>query len=104
VVIGTDCIRRCIFQLSYDHGHYGSKNVNEKQILVDSNQDNDTRVEWNLSLNVDTKYEWLIEITTLITGAWGMDFLSFSPLFSTTPPFSFVFLHLTISVDVIHHE
>ena len=55
-----------------------------------------------------------------ITGAWGMDFVSSSPLFSTTPPFfskfsykSFLFqnfhnhsffLHLTISVDVIHHE
>jgi hypothetical protein len=54
-----------------------------------------------------------------IAGAWGMDFVSSSPLFSTTPFFSkfsyksFVFqnvhnhsffLHLTISVDVIHHE
>jgi hypothetical protein len=53
------------------------------------------------------------------TGAWGMDFLSSSPLFSTTTPFSkfayksflfqyfhnhSFFLHLTISVDVIHHE
>ena len=54
-----------------------------------------------------------------ITGAWGMDFVSSSPLFSTTPPLfrnfhinhSFFkiciiirFFHLTISVDVIHHE
>ena len=53
------------------------------------------------------------------TGAWGMDFVSSSPLFSTTPFFSkfsyksflfqnfhnhSFFLHLTISVDVIHHE
>ena len=53
------------------------------------------------------------------TGAWGMDFLSSSPLFSTAPLFSqfsyksflfqnfhnhSFFLHLTISVDVIHHE
>ena len=53
------------------------------------------------------------------TGAWGMDFVSSSPLFSTTPPFSkfsyksflfqnvhyhSFFLHLTISVDVIHHK
>ena len=54
-----------------------------------------------------------------ITGAWGMDFVSSSPFFSTTPLFSkfsyksflfqnfhnhSFFLHLTISVDVIHHE
>ena len=54
-----------------------------------------------------------------ITDAWGMDFVSSSPLFSTTPLFSkfsyksflfqnfhnhSFFLHLTISVDVIHHE
>ena len=56
-----------------------------------------------------------------ITGAWGMDFVSSSP-FSLLPPpplfskFSYksflfqnfhnhsFFLHLTISVDVIHHE
>ena len=53
------------------------------------------------------------------TGAWGMNFVSSSPLFSTTPLFSnfsyksflfqnfhnhSFFLHLTISVDVIHHE
>ena len=54
------------------------------------------------------------------TGAWGMDFVSSSP-FSLLPPppfskFSYksflfqnfhnhsFFLHLTISVDVIHHE
>ena len=57
----------------------------------------------------------------IATAAWGMDFVSSSPLFSTTPPplfskFSYksflfqnfhnhsFFLHLTISVDVIHHE
>ena len=59
--------------------------------------------------------EWGIRVT----GAWGMDFVSSSPLFSTTPLFQNVsyksflfqnfhnrsfFLHLTISVDVIHHE
>ena len=58
-------------------------------------------------------------ILVYITGTWGMDFVSSSPLFSTTPLFSkfsyksflfqnfhnhSFFLHLTISVDVIHHE
>ena len=48
------------------------------------------------------------------TGAWGMNFVSSSPL-SLLPPFKIfiiirfssfdnVFIHLTISVDVIHHE
>ena len=47
------------------------------------------------------------------TGAWGMDFVSSSPLFTKFSYNSFLFqnfhnhsffLHLTISVDVIHHE
>ena len=47
------------------------------------------------------------------TGAWGMNFVSSSPHFSKFSYKSFLFqnvhhhsffLHLTISVDVIHHE
>ena len=66
-------------------------------------------------------YFTTFRVTTLVllTGAWGMDFASSSP-FSLLPPLfskcsykSFLFqnfhnhsffLHLTISVDVIHHE
>ena len=63
------------------------------------------------------KFSFIFKI--FFTGAWGMDFVSSSPLFSTTPLFSkfsyksflfqnfhnhSFFLHLTISVDVIHHE
>lgn len=67
----------------------------------------------------DLNINFMANIPTNITGAWGMDFVSSSPLFSTTPLFSkfsyksflfqnfhnhSFFLHLTISVDVIHHE
>ena len=60
-----------------------------------------------------------IDTCSRITDAWSMDFVSSSPVFSTTPLFSkfsyksflfqnvhnlSFFLHLTISVDVIHHD
>ena len=67
-----------------------------------------------------TFFPWLscLHSVILFTGAWGMDFVSSSP-FSLLPPFSkfsyksflfqnfhnhWFFFHLTISVDVIHHE
>ena len=68
----------------------------------------------------DELYHVLLYLVYFATGAWGMDFVSSSPLFSTTPPFfskfsykSFLFqnfhnhsffLHLTISVDVIQSK
>ena len=72
-------------------------------------------------INIRRYFTMYLIFNDKITGTWGIDYVSSSPLFSTTPPpffskFSYksflfqnfhnhsFFLHLTISVDVIHHE
>ena len=74
-------------------------------------------------LSVSPLRPWGIHVTRdndiIVTGAWGMDFVSSSPFSLLLPLFlkfsykSFLFqnfhnhsffLHVTISVDVIHHE
>ena len=75
---------------------------------------------YHLFINTTDKLKIKSRCHGISTGAWDMDFVSSSPLFSTPPPlfskFSYksfffqnfhnhsFFLHLTISVDVIHHE
>ena len=66
-----------------------------------------TQLKWTVDQDSDNIIYFIFKLILLsqniimTTGAWGMDFVSSSPLFSTTPPFFLFHIHSFFKIFII---